>query len=245
MSYNAFLERIIICFALSFLIGLERQYRRRYIGLRTTILVCLGSFLFVSFSFLTMNNDITRIATGVVTGIGFLGAGAILKDGSNVKGVILKDKGNIKGLDTAATLWCDAAIGILCAGGFIFESLTSTFFILFTNIVLRYINKSLHVKKNEKNIPTLYLIKIICDEKDEPNIRKIIKTNIDNKTLLNSIESVDITSERVQIELWIKILDVKNNNLDKILNKISIHPSVISFSCKQESSILEIDDEEL
>ena len=234
MNYNAFLERIIICFALSFLIGLERQYRRRYIGLRTTILVCLGSFLFVSFSFLTMNNDITRIATGVVTGIGFLGAGAILKDGSNVKG-----------LTTAATLWCDAAIGILCAGGFIFESLTSTFFILFTNIVLRYINKSLHVKKNEKNIPTLYLIKIICDEKDEPNIRKIIKTNIDNKTLLNSIESVDITSERVQIEVWIKILDVKNNNLDKILNKISIHPSVISFSCKQESSILEIDDEEL
>ena len=97
----------------------------------------------------------------------------------------------------------------------------------------------------EKNIPTLYLIKIICDEKDEPNIRKIIKTNIDNKTLLNSIESVDITNERVQIEVWIKILDVKNNNLDKILNKISIHPSVISFSCKQESSILEIDDEEL
>ena len=63
--------------------------------------------------------------------------------------------------------------------------------------------------------------------------------------MLNSIESVDITNERVQIELWIKILDVKNNNLDKILNKISVQPSVISFSCKQESSVLEIDNEEL
>lgn len=234
MNYNAFLERIIVCFALSFLIGIERQYRRRYIGLRTTILVCLGSFLFVSFSFLTTNNDITRIAAGVVTGIGFLGAGAILKDGSNVKG-----------LTTAATLWCDAAIGILCAGGFIFESLTSTFFILFTNIVLRYINKSLNVQKNEKNIPTLYLIKIICDEKDEPNIRKIIKSNIDYKTLLNSIESIDISNQKVQIEAWIKILDVKNNNLDKMLNKISIQPSVISFSCKRESSFIENDDEQL
>ena len=63
--------------------------------------------------------------------------------------------------------------------------------------------------------------------------------------MLNSIESVDITNERVQIELWIKILDVKNNNLDKILNKISVQPRVISFSCKQESSVLEIDNEEL
>ena len=63
--------------------------------------------------------------------------------------------------------------------------------------------------------------------------------------MLNNIESVDITNERVQIELWIKILDVKNNNLDKILNKISVQPSVISFSCKQESSVLEIDNEEL
>lgn len=101
------------------------------------------------------------------------------------------------------------------------------------------------LKKMKKNVSILYLVKIICDEKDEPNIRKIIKTNIDNKTLLNSIESTDISNDRVQIEVWIKILDVKNNNLDKILNKISVQPSVISFSCKQESSVLEIDNEEL
>ena len=63
--------------------------------------------------------------------------------------------------------------------------------------------------------------------------------------MLNSIESTDISNDRVQIEVWIKILDVKNNNLDKILNKISVQPSVISFSCKQESSVLEIDNEEL
>ena len=63
--------------------------------------------------------------------------------------------------------------------------------------------------------------------------------------MLNSIESTDISNDRVQIEVWIKILDVKNNNLDKILNKISVQPSVISFSCKQESSVLEINDEEL
>lgn len=234
MNYEIFLERIIICFALSFLIGIERQYRRKYIGLRTTILVCIGAFLFVSFSFLTKNNDISRIASGVVTGIGFLGAGVILKDGSNVKG-----------LTTAATLWCDAAIGILCAGGFIYESLTGTFIILFSNIVLRYVNKNLNAQNNKKNIPINYLLKIICEEKDEPTIRKIIKSNIDNTTFLNSIESNDINKDKVKIEAWLKILNTNDNNIDKILNKISIHPSVISFACKHENSALEIDDEEL
>lgn len=100
MSYQDFLLRIGISFLLSFCIGLERQWRRRAIGLRTNVLVCIGAFLFVSFSMQTNANDVSRIAAQVVSGIGFLGAG-----------VILKDKANIKGLNTAATLWCNAAIG--------------------------------------------------------------------------------------------------------------------------------------
>ena len=83
MDTNAFLLNLIICFLLSFLIGTERQYRRRIVGLRTTILVCVGSFLFVSTSFIVggSKTDLTRIAAQVVSGIGFLGAGVIIKDG--------------------------------------------------------------------------------------------------------------------------------------------------------------------
>ena len=84
MVYQDFLLRIIVSFALSFAIGLERQWRRRVIGLRTNVLVCLGSFLFVSFSFLTNAYDVSRIASQVVCGIGFLGAGVILKDKGNI-----------------------------------------------------------------------------------------------------------------------------------------------------------------
>ena len=80
MTYEQFLIRISISFILSFLIGLERQWRRRAIGLRTNVLVSIGSFLFVSFSIQTNANDISRIAAQVVSGIGFLGAGVILKD---------------------------------------------------------------------------------------------------------------------------------------------------------------------
>ena len=85
MIYQDFLLRIIVTFALSFAIGLERQWRRRVIGLRTNVLVCLGAFLFVSFSFLTDAKDVSRIASQVVCGIGFLGAGLILKDKGNIK----------------------------------------------------------------------------------------------------------------------------------------------------------------
>ena len=82
METNTFVINLVICFLLSFMIGIERQYRRRIVGLRTTILVCVGSFLFVSASFIIGGNktDLTRIAAQVVSGIGFLGAGVIIKD---------------------------------------------------------------------------------------------------------------------------------------------------------------------
>ena len=119
MTYLDFLCRISICFVLGLIIGIERQYRRRVAGMRTITLVALGSFLFVSISFLTNPVDITRIAAQVVSGIGFLGAGVIIRDGQN-----------IRGLNTAATLWCSAAVGTLTALGFIVEAVIGVLYIL-------------------------------------------------------------------------------------------------------------------
>lgn len=93
MELKVFTIRILVCFALSIIIGLERQCRHRMVGLRTNVLVSLGAFLFVCVSFGSTTSDQTRIAAQVVSGIGFLGAGVILRDGSK-----------IKGLNTAATL---------------------------------------------------------------------------------------------------------------------------------------------
>ena len=110
-NYINFLLQIIICFLLSSCIGIERQFRRRLVGLRTIILVSLGSFLFVRFSYAFPTSDMTRVAAQVVAGIGFLGAG-----------VIIKDNKSVKGLTTAATLWCSAAIGILCAAAHLYNA---------------------------------------------------------------------------------------------------------------------------
>ena len=163
MSYNSeFIFQIIICFLLSSCIGVERQFRRRLVGLRTIILVSLGAFLFVRFSYAFPDSDMTRVAAQVVAGIGFLGAGAIIKDNKSVKG-----------LTTAATLWCAAAIGILCAANLLFESAIGTLLVLFTNIVLRTVNSKINKLSGNINY-NMYVFSIVCEENTE---KEVLKTN--------------------------------------------------------------------
>src|SRR3954469_16267984 len=93
------LVSLAVAFILGTLIGAERQYRQRTAGLRTNVLVALGSAAFVDLGMrLNGNAGAGQVLAYVVSGVGFLGAGVIMKDG-----------GNIRGLNTAATLWCSAA----------------------------------------------------------------------------------------------------------------------------------------
>ena len=188
MNYSQYIFSLIICFLLSLFIGIERQYRRRSVGLRTTVLVAIGSYLFVSFSFLLFGNDmdITRIASQVVTGVGFLGAGVILKDGMK-----------IRGLTTAATLWCTSSIGILCAGGFIKEAIAGTIIILFSNIILRYINKIINIKTQEKSTQETYHVKISIG-KDK---RKKVIDSIQNNKLNFKIDNLCIIKNNVNFDI--------------------------------------------
>jgi len=162
-NYIEFLFQILVCFLLSCCIGVERQYRRRLVGLRTIILVSIGAFLFVRFSYAFPNSDMTRIAAQVVAGIGFLGAG-----------VIIKDNKSVKGLTTAATLWCVAAIGILCAANLLFEAAIGTLLVLFTNIVLRTVNNKINALSGNIDY-NIYTFSIICEENVEKEIIKKIK----------------------------------------------------------------------
>ncbi len=232
MVYQDFLLRIIVSFALSFAIGLERQWRRRVIGLRTNVLVCLGSFLFVSFSFLTNAYDVSRIASQVVCGIGFLGAG-----------VILKDKGNIKGLDTAATLWCAAAIGTLCASGFLLEALVGTLFILLANVVLRGITHKLNLKHVEKMQFDKYRLKVVCSEEQEFLIRTLISQST-NKTdaSLISIETTDLEDERIRITATFNVPKDATFLLEDLVNRIVIEKGIVSSGWKKITDTKNIDE---
>jgi putative Mg2+ transporter-C (MgtC) family protein len=120
-------EGLALAFVLATLIGAERQWRQRSAGLRTNVLVAVGAAAFV-----TLGQDLngsagaTQLAAYVVSGIGFLGAGAIMKEGSHVWG-----------LNTAATLWCSAAVGALSGVGLPAEAIVLTLAVLAGNTLLR------------------------------------------------------------------------------------------------------------
>lgn len=220
MGSKVFLIRIGICFILSFIIGFERQYRRRTIGLRTNVLVCIGSFLFTSVGFHFVDADITRIPAQIVSGMGFLGAGVILREGKN-----------IRGLNTAATLWCNAALGVLTASGMIFEAVVGTLFILFSNVILRIFANRM-VDKN--NTTKKFILTIACSPKKAVVIRTLLLQRLNREeVMLDDIENI---SEEDKVKI-IASIEISNNSafkIDKIMNRMSMEPDVYSVGWKKD-----------
>ena len=145
------------------LVGLERQWRQRMAGTRTNALVAAGAAAFVMAG-LQLTGDSSapgRVASYVVSGVGFLGAGVIFKDGPNVRG-----------LNTAATIWCSAAIGVLCGLGHTILPSILTVAVLITNIALRPLAYRLHpVLPTVPGAETLYAITLTCRSADETHLR--------------------------------------------------------------------------
>ena len=138
--------RLVLSLILSGLIGLERQMHRRTAGLRTHILVSLGSCLIMLTSlyiFDIYKNEVpldpARIAAGVITRIGFLGAGTIIRE-----------REGVKGLTTAASLWVVAGIGLATGCGFYKAALFTTILALLTLFFLKYIERIMFGKEEQE-----------------------------------------------------------------------------------------------
>ena len=140
----AILFRALLAFAAAGLIGYDRNTRGAAAGMRTHMLVCLGSMIAMStgqYAGLVFGNaDITRIGAQVVSGIGFLGAGSI---------IVTRDN-KISGLTTAAGLWASACIGLALGVGFYEGAIVGTFAVIFTERALRNLSKDIKAK-NSKN----------------------------------------------------------------------------------------------
>lgn len=132
-------ERLLFAAAMGALIGIERDLRRRPAGIRTSMFVCMATTLFtiVSHQLGVMWGDsgTTRIASNIVQGVGFLGAGAILKEG-----------GGLVGMTTAATIFVEAAIGMAAGGGFYAVAGATTGVVLFALVVLAWGVDKLNLK---------------------------------------------------------------------------------------------------
>src|SRR5215467_1640487 len=200
-------------------IGFERQWRHRLAGLRTNTLVALGAASFVVFEALVPNESSpTRVAAQVVSGVGFLGAGLIFREGLNVRG-----------LNTAATLWCSAAVGVLAGAGYAWYAAIATAFVVFVNLLLRaivsFINRHPLVSTE---LEIGYVVSITCRSPDEAHIRALLLQSLATSGLaLRNLDSSDLNgSARVVVTAFVTARQRVDDEVEKIVGRLSLEPTV-------------------
>lgn len=223
--------RLGLALVLGSAIGFERQWHQKMAGLRTNALVALGACGFVVFSSMVGEGDPTRVAAQVVTGIGFLGAGVILREGINVHG-----------LNTAATLWCSAMVGTFAGGGFWGPSLVAAGFIIATNLFLRplvrLINRRTVIASDAE---TYYNIAITCQTRDAAHLRALLVSTLSQGDLgLRRIESADLGGgSKVAVTAQVVAATRNDAAVEQIVGRMSLDPHITAVTWEVDRSIPE------
>ncbi|GAA4173424.1 MULTISPECIES: MgtC/SapB family protein [Sphingobacterium] len=219
-----FALRLLAALLLGAAVGSERQWRQKNAGLRTNTLVSLGSAAFVLLS-IEIGGDATgRIASYVVSGIGFLGAGVIMKDGLNVHG-----------LNTAATIWCSAAVGALSGLGLYPQAALVAAAIILTHLIFRPIGQRMGFIKFSKSAvaQTDYLVSIRCGIAIENHIRVLLIQMLGNeeKVLLTSLSSDDtVEANAAAITAVIKAVGQQDSLIERIASRLTMEEKVSKIS---------------
>ncbi|PWJ24937.1 putative Mg2+ transporter-C (MgtC) family protein [Branchiibius hedensis] len=196
LDWAEILTRIFAGVGCGALIGFERQWRARTAGVRTNALVSLGATLFVimgAYSFHGPDADPTRVAAQIVSGIGFLGAGVIMKQGAS-----------ISGLNTAATLWASAAVGALAGGGLVWVAVVGTAVVIAANVLLRPVGRALDdrvgSRGRENNSEVEYTFEVRCAQENEIPIRAVVFEAVQRPEFtVQSIGASDLPEDLVVI----------------------------------------------
>jgi putative Mg2+ transporter-C (MgtC) family protein len=225
------LLRLGLALALGAAIGIERQWHQKMAGLRTNALVALGAGGFCVFSALVAQGDPTRVAAQVVTGIGFLGAGVILREGVNVHG-----------LNTAATLWCSAMVGTFAGGGFWIPSIVAAVLVVATNLLLRplvrRLNQRIFVTGDAE---THYTVELTCRGAEEAHMRLLLLRSLTDAGLgLRRIDSADVP-DTTKTTVTAQAASPKRNDaaLEQIVGRLSLEPHVSAASWQVDRAIPE------
>ncbi|OSC39692.1 MgtC/SapB family protein [Mycobacterium decipiens] len=200
------------------LIGLERQWRARMAGLRTNALVATGATLFVLYAVATEDSSPTRVASYVVSGIGFLGGGVILREGFNVRG-----------LNTAATLWCSAAVGVLAASGHLVFTVIATGTIVTIHLLGRplgrLIDRDNAVEDDEGLQP--YQVQVICRPKSEKYVRAhIVQHTSSHDITLRGIHTGQAGDDRIALTAHLLMDGHTPAKLERLVAELSLQPGV-------------------
>jgi putative Mg2+ transporter-C (MgtC) family protein len=210
--------RVALALALGAVIGLERQWRQRMAGLRTNALVAGGAALFVTLGVLTPDElSPTRVAAQVVSGIGFLGAGVILREGLNVRG-----------LNTAATLWCAAAVGTLVGSGWLVEGAIGAVAILLTNVGLRPVGRLVDRSPSSGvESETFYQFFVTCRAEDEPQIRGLLVGMVQREGLqLRDLASVDQDDGSLRVRAGLLVRGRDDTRVERVASRLSLEKGV-------------------
>lgn len=189
MLYMDFVLRVALSMVLGFLIGLERQLTGHPAGIRINVLICMGTSFFTLFPMLYGSDQVFRVGSSIISGVGFL-----------CSGVIFKDSGSVRGMNTAATLWCTAAIGILASTRMYAMAVTAAVLLIGSNLILRPLARKVNPiaagEENEKQ----YRISVTCQESAEQELRALLIHSNTCKTLyLTNLESGDVVGDKVEI----------------------------------------------
>ena len=202
-----------VAFVLGGLIGFERQYRQRTAGLKTNILVSVGAAVFVNMSHHLFGTEgAIRVAACVVSGIGFLGAG-----------VIMREAGSVVGLNTAAILWCSAAVGSCAGAGLDREAVIATIFILVTNTFLLPLTKAVSKRPIAlSDMEGVCAIFIIASRKNGKSALKHLRAEFKKRDYpLRRLDIHPFGSDELKIVAVINSTSADEKGLDSLVDALS------------------------
>ena len=199
------------------LIGLERQWRARMAGLRTNALVATGATLFVLYAAATEDSSPTRVASYVVSGIGFLGGGVILREGFNVRG-----------LNTAATLWCSAAVGVLAASGHLAFALIATAAVVAIHLLGRPLGRLIDHDNSGEEDEGLepYQLQVICRPKSAQFARaQIVQHTSSNDIILRGMHTGQ-ADDKIALTAHVLLDGHSPARLERLVAELSLQPGI-------------------
>lgn len=208
------LVSVAVAFALGGAIGFERQVRQRTAGLRTNTLVAVGAAVFVDLANRLAGHDgAVHVVAYVVSGIGFLGAGAIMKEGAN-----------ITGLNTAATLWGSAAVGADLVG----EALVAALFVLATNTLLRPVANRINRRPvHEETAEATYAMYVICTRSAQRAVRERLVALLEAADYpVRDVDQHPFGEHDAEIEAVLYATAVEADQLDQVVAALEREPGV-------------------
>ncbi|VCU70264.1 putative Mg(2+) transport ATPase [Pigmentiphaga humi] len=212
------LVSLATAFVLGALVGLERQFRQRTAGLRTNVLVALGAAIFVDMAARVAGPDGTvRVAAYVVSGVGFLGAG-----------VIMREEGNVRGLNTAATLWGSAAIGSCAGADLIAEAIMATVFVLAANTLLRPVVNTFNRKPVDiSSSEFTALIHVMTGTANRAEALAALERELEAASLpLADLEVLPFGEDEIEIRATPMATSLDGVELDSLVAKLSANAAI-------------------